>query len=360
MNKKMYLIIGVLFLGLIAYFIFRPKNKSILDNYFISTQGQSDERVSSLNLDKASEDASYILDTNKLSIPQVQKETDEVDYKADPERDWIINLKQVNGGLFKKEDLSKTFDTWRSEFQSEIYGFSPEDKRWTFVFAGGSPETYEKIQVAINLQGVYNEETPTYDPKKLEQYVLELEKRIKNYPAKLKLEQTETVDDAVAKAELLVELYQEFNRDAIIVLQKDNGFKGIEVWDALQSVGLKWGDGDLFHWDNNSKFGGDQHFSVWTTTEPGYFLPEQIKDGVMNPENLVFGFSIPRSADPIDIFEMMLNSTKYCQKRLGGTILNKNGEIFNEENERKELGDLITKMKAKGIVTGSDKALVMY
>jgi cell division protein ZipA len=57
---------------------------------------------------------------------------------------------------------------------------------------------------------------------------------------------------------------------------------------------------------------------------------------------------------------MMLNSTKYCQKRLGGTILNKNGEIFNEENERKELGDLITKMKAKGIVTGSDKALVMY
>ncbi len=74
MNRMtIYIILGLLALSIIAYFIFRQKPKSELDNYFISTQSQSNDRVKNLNLDKSSEDASYILDTNKLSIPSIEK-----------------------------------------------------------------------------------------------------------------------------------------------------------------------------------------------------------------------------------------------------------------------------------------------
>ena len=77
MNRMaIYIIAGLLVLGLILYWVFRPKPKSVLNDYFISTQGQSSERVKSLNLDEATEDASYILDTNKLSFPDIKRKTD--------------------------------------------------------------------------------------------------------------------------------------------------------------------------------------------------------------------------------------------------------------------------------------------
>ena len=362
MNRMtIYIILGLLALSIIAYFIFRQKPKSELDNYFISTQSQSNDRVKNLNLDKSSEDASYILDTNKLSIPSIDSKTEKTEYKADPEREWIINLIPIDGALFRKEDFNGMFDyDWRSKYSSTIYGFSNEENRWTYANAGGTPDIYSKLQVAVDVQEVFNEENPTYEPQQLKRYIDELEKRIKKYPTKLSIELTETIESAISRGKKLVQLNQEFNVDAVIVLQADKQFKGLEMWDALQSLGLKWGDGDLFHWGNDKDYGHDQHFSVWTTTEPGYFFPEEIKDGNMNPQNLVFGFSIPRSADPKNIFEIMLNSVKYCQKRLGGQILDRNMKPLDEEKEKLELSEFLKRMEQKGLKAGSNKALRMF
>lgn len=249
---------------------------------------------------------------------------------------------------------------WRSKYSSTIYGFSNEENRWTYASAGGTPDIYSKLQVAVDIQEVFNEENPTYEPQKLKRYIDELEKRIKRYPTKLRIEQSETVESAISKAKKLVQLNQEFNVDALIVLQADKQFKGLEMWNALQSVGLKCGDGDLFHWENDKAYGHDQHFSVWTTTEPGYFFPEDIKEGNMNSQNLVFAISIPRSADPKNIFEIMLNAVKYCQKRLGGQILDKNMKPLIEEMDRNELSEFLKRMDQKGLMAGSDKALRMF
>lgn len=153
----------------------------------------------------------------------------------------------------------------------------------------------------------------------------------------------------------------EFDKDAIIVLKSDTAWNGLLVWDVLQSVGLRWGDGDLFHWENvNRNYGDDQLFSVWTMTDPGYFLPEEIKKGTMNPDNLVFGFSIPRSIDPEHISPIMLNVVKYCKKRLGGKILDENGGQFNEEQYKHNLQKLVQKMKEMGNIPGSQPMLMAY
>jgi len=342
------IISGLLLIGIVAYFLLKSKPKSDLENYFISTQSESNERIKNLDLDKASEDASYILDITKLSIPDIKRETESAEYKADPYTDWIIDLIPVNGGFFRKTDFAKMFDyDWRSKFQSTIYGFSPEENRWTFADAGDTPDVYSKLQVAIDVHVVFNEERSNYDPKKLERYIIELEKRVRKYPIKVRLEHKESIDSAIQRARELVGIHHEFNREALIVLQGDKQFNGIEMWDALQSVGLNWGDGDLFHWDNDKDYGHDQHFSVWTTTEPGYFLPEEIKDGNMNPINLVFGFTIPRSADPENVYEIMINAAEYCQKRLGGKILDENMQPLDVEMERKKIKELLDDMGNK-------------
>jgi len=335
-------------------------NQSNKNEMFISIQSQSSERVKNLNLDKPSEDVSHILDKDKLSFPKRKLEEKE-EYKANSERERIIDLIQVNGDNFKKEDFNKMFDyEWRSNFQSTLFGLSPEENRWTYANVGGSPDIYSKLQVAIDVQEVYNDEQ-NYSPEKLQRYLTELRTRIKGYPTPLKLEVNEPIEEAISKAKNLVSLHKEFNVDAIIVLQSEQRFNGIEVWDVLQSVGLTWGDMDLFHWNNyESDYGHDQHFSVWTSTNPGYFFPEEIKNGNMNPENLIFGFSVPRSADPINVQKIMIEAVKYCQKRLGGKILDKNGKPFKEEQETVQMIELVDKMKLKGLIPGSDNALRMF
>jgi hypothetical protein len=354
----LFIALAIIFLSILAYFITGKKSNEDSDKYFIATEMESNKRVKDSNLDAVSEDASHILDTTKLLFPTKSTKVKNAGYKADPKREWIIKLTKVNGGDFKQKDITELFDyEWRTKYESTIYGYLIKNHEWTFADAGDSPDTFDKIEIAINLLNTYNTETPDYDPKKLEGYLTELQKRAEKFHEKLLIEKTETIANAIIKAKKIVQLNQEFNLDAIIILRAKQSFKGAAAWDALQSVGLSWGDGDLFHWVNTHDYGGDEHFSVWTSTAPNYFLPEKVKSGNMNPNDLIFGFSIARSVDPENIFEIMVNAAKYCQKRLGGELLNENGKSFNFDNEKLKLKLFLSKMKQKGIVPGSGDAL---
>lgn len=361
MNKMTYIIIGIIVLGVLFLLFKKEKSTSNQDDFFISTASQSDSRIANLGLDKSSEDVSYILDESQLNIPEIEKSNEEIEYKADPNTEWALELLIPNGEIIQQKKLYELFDLeWRTQFSSTIFGHSPEDGKWTYALAGGTPETYDKIQIAIDLLDTFNEEAPNFDPKKLERYVDELKKRLKKHSLQYEIIESEPKNIAIEKSKKLVELNHKFDKGILIGLQSDSHFNGREAWDVLQSLGLRWGDGDLFHWGNSSDYASDQHFSVWTSTEPGYFLPEQVKKGKMNPQNLVFGYSIPRSADPINVFEIMLNSVQYCQKRLGGKIINENGSVFNEQLEREKLEKLVKDMIHSGQIPGSNNILMLY
>ncbi|MFY7669516.1 cell division protein ZipA C-terminal FtsZ-binding domain-containing protein, partial [Tenacibaculum sp. MEBiC06402] len=361
MNKMTYLIIGIVVIGVIFLLIKNSNSESDQNEFFISTASQSADRIEKLGLNKPSEDMSNILDESQLQIPKVEIGEEKTEYKADPYREWIIELTIPNGTTIKQEKLYELFDyDWRTNFTSTVFGHSPKDERWTYALAGDAPETYDQIQVAIGFLDVFNDENPSFDVKKLERYIIELKKRLKQHSLAFEIKETESKESAIKKSKQLVKLNQLFDKDILIRLQSDDRFDGREVWDVLQSLGLIWGDGDLFHWNNSSDYASDQHFSVWTSTEPGYFLPEQIKNGNMNPANLVFGFSIPRSADPMNVYRVLVNSVKYCQKRLGGKIINRNGKPFNEQLELMELAELLKQMNDNNIIPGSENSLRLY
>ena len=80
----------------------------------------------------------------------------------------------------------------------------------------------------------------------------------------------------------------------------------------------------------------------------------------MNPRNIVFGFSIPQSLDPKGVYDVMLRAARYCQKRLGGQILDNSGQQLDIAEQQQEIVELVDKMKGKGIVPGSYRARVMF
>lgn len=328
-------------------------------DYFISTEKESNDRIKSLNLDKPSEDRSSILDIEKLSYPKTARGIERDEYKPTPKLEWIIDLSNSDKSPLKKDDLEKLLDyDWRSKFSSTPYGLSSESHKWTFAL-GDSPEAYNQIQIAVNLLETFYGDQGTFDSEKLRRYLTELEKRKSKFQ-KLKITAGESIESAISRSKQLLSIHAEFDKDVMIILQSNKQFEGMKVWDALQSVGLKWGDGDLFHWENKYEYGSDQHFSVWTASGQGYFLPEEIKDGNMNPSNLIFGFSIPRSADPVHIYEIMVNAAQYCQKRLGGVLLNENDKPLNVAQEKIKLQLMLDKMNAAGVKPGADETLMMF
>ena len=125
-------------------------------------------------------------------------------------------------------------------------------------------------------------------------------------------------------------------------------------------LGLAYGDGDLFHWINNSNFGDDLFFTVETSTAPGYFIPERMATGKGDVADLIFGFSIPRSADPVVVFDSTANAVEYAQQRFGGEIVLESGESFDRDAERAKIADVVRKLREAGFVPGESATLRVF
>jgi cell division protein ZipA len=143
----------------------------------------------------------------------------------------------------------------------------------------------------------------------------------------------------------------------LLVAPEGEHFDGVQLWDALTSLGLRWGDGDYFHWESPHAVGDDHVFSVGTTTEPGYFLPELATSGRLQVADLAFGFMPMRAHDPLEVLDAMLRGARYVQRRLGGEIRGADGSPLDEHAIRHAIEQLVRDMERAGVAPGSHTAL---
>jgi len=117
---------------------------------------------------------------------------------------------------------------------------------------------------------------------------------------------------------------------------------------------------DLFHWKNESDFGDNQLFSVWTSTEPGYFLPELIAAGKVMTKDLIFSFSVPRSPAPAEIFDEMLKqlSTRNCVS--AGPFWGDKDSPFVKDDARKRIEDVVSRLIDAAFPPGEDSTLRLF
>ncbi len=84
------------------------------------------------------------------------------------------------------------------------------------------------------------------------------------------------------------------------------------------------------------------------------FLTESDKNDEINPKALVFGFTMPTSADPINVYNVMFNSIKYYQKKIGGQIVNTDMLSNNKNKEYEYLKSVLLEMKKENIIPCSN------
>lgn len=337
-------------------------NKKRESDYTISTASESDERAKKALPFEGKEDKSDILKLN-TSVPNFAKEPDSIKYFANTKYDWIITIEAKHSNLFHRDSIEKYIsNNWRKKVMyPTVYCLPEKSNNWTYLFAGDNEvHTFKKIALAWKLYDPVEELPTIYDEKTLSKFDNLVKKRIKKIKAD-KIEYNYSIQEASSVSNKLSDFVTKNNQWAIIVLKADNNFDGKEIWDVMMSLGLRWGDMDLFHWNNTElEVGDDQLLSVWTSTAPGYFFPEEIAAGNVKTEDLIFGFSIPRSVAPQEVFKVMCKVTDYAQKRLGGEILDGNGHKLDKNTELDRIDLILENLDKESINSGIGDALYLF
>ena len=345
---------------------FGGKKKTAPGNYFISTATQSSDRVRRLGLSLPPDAGTAFLDLSRLSIPAAERQLPD-EYKPDPYYEWVINVDPGGDRFFTIEDVFGIFNLqWRQRFSdASVYGFSLTRNKWTYALSDADGERFGRLQIGVSLLDIYDGDADGSSGAALLQNCFESSEKMmrsyRNTGAAVQITMTEPIDAAVARSQQLLQLKKELHHDMIVVLKSDNLYPGRLAWDVLSETGLRWGDGDLFHWNNSPRgYGDDRFFSVWTSTAPGYFFPEAIKAGTFNPVDLAFGFWIGRSADPVGVYDVMVEVVAYCRQHLGGVMLGRDGQPFDAVAERTRLQQIVEEITLKGVQPGSNKALRIF
>ena len=301
-----------------------------------------------------SEDRSHLLKPPAVAAHEFDLDEPR-DYRPDERVDWIIDVEFEGSPVLQRGRILEVFDTawWEANGRPDIYGLSPEIEHWTIPNAVGVPETYSKLAFGWSLFDPLNTNTFKLSADDLNRHKRSLADHLKKLGQPV-LRESSSPDEAERRVKQIAVLASECDRDVTVVLAVPNGkeYEGRDIWDVMLCLGLQYGDMDLFHWHNLSGVGEDFFFSVWTSTPPGYFEPKWITAGKGNVDDLVFGYSIPRSADPLDVFETMMKAVRYAQERLGGSIMDESGKPFDEQAVRNEIEHVVRKLKEAGFAPG--------
>jgi cell division protein ZipA len=331
------------------------------EDFVIVPSTASDERVNELGLPtKGREDVSHLL----TPPPNLPKDVfvEDRDFRPQDAVEWVIDIEFDGNPVLSAAEISQQFDhKWLAENgRPTIFGWSPEISRWTYLISADSPKTFTKLAIAWELFKPFDEKhrITSSDLERFQRVVQQQAAKL----GKPSLKMNRTTTEAEARSKAIREAVANCNRDVIVVLRAPpkQPFAGREVWDVMMSLGLRWGDADLFHWENDAHFGHDLFFSVETSTPPGYFLPERIVAGKTRLEDLVFGFSIPRSADAQIVLDSMLRAVSYAQDRLGGQILDRSGKPLDESKVREDTKAVVEKLKASGFEPGATATLQVF
>jgi cell division protein ZipA len=327
----------------------------VVGDMMLMAESQSSDRAAAVLPMEGSEDKRAL-----LQQPDVPPPLDQEDYGPGG-LEWVVDVTPAPGVLLSQEQVEQVFDhPWMGELgHVTLYGYSVEEERWTY-FSGSEPDTqWERLAVATEVLTTYEEEPEPASERTLRDFLKAVQARAGAMTGVEVRARTEPVF-AARRARAMFECWQRANEQCLVVLAGSAPFSGRDVWDVMMSLGLRWGDGDLFHWRNHGAVGDDQYFSVWTTSEPGYFLPEHIAAGLMNPEDLVFGFSIPRCAAPRHVFEQLLAAVRYARSRLGGTLRDGDFEPFDEQAERDKITRVLETLAEFGLEPGRDTTLRLF
>ena len=334
------------------------------DEYAVyeSTESETRARAGRILPLEGSEDATHLvgvetlLDRSRLTRERHRGGPDE-------QVEWIVDIEPVGATRIQRKHLLSAFGRdWSMQHgRPLLYGIASESGHWTYPFAQGVPETYAKLSLAWDLADSVRDEGEVIPSARLEAYLKAVTVRVRKL-GDVRVRARTSPDEGAERGAHFKAVYDECKMDVAVVLSapQDRTFDGRDIWDTMLCLGLRWGDMDVFHLENEAGAGDQYFFSVWTSTPPGYFFPEEIAAGRVHVQDLVFGYQVPRSAAPLLVFDSMMKAAEYAKQRLGGTLLDANGNPLDPAALRSEIAATVERMETARVSPGSHPALRLF
>lgn len=287
---------------------------------------------------------------------------EERDYGPHAEVEWTLDLVWPGPVVVTTPELDEAFDRRASSgpVHFTLYGIPAGASRWTYVHASDAPTRWRAVAASTGLLDPTDGDAEPAGLDVLRSFEADIAARAARIRGAT-VSAREPAEVAVGRAGRYCAARRDASLDALVVLRaRHDGFEGRQVWDSLTSLGLDWGDMDLFHWNNHSDVGHDSFFDVWTSTPPGYFLPERVRAGGVRFDDLVFGFQIARSADPHAVLSQMVEGARHVQGRLGGSLEDERGGPFVEADAHARVRFVVERLAQAGLQPGAETTLRLF
>ncbi|WP_281763467.1 LptM family lipoprotein [Neptunitalea lumnitzerae] len=263
--------------------------------------------------------------------------------------DWIVTIEALEDKPFTVAQVNAMTRLLAND--SNVYITYIGDTRWKTYQVKKTDELYGKVAIAHKLYSPLQPEG--YTQAILEAYKLFIEANLSKLSFKHK-KYNYTVTQAVDVSHKIAWFVAKNQQWAVIKLKADGGFSDTDVRRTMESLGLVKGfNAHQFFWRNTDFENADTNYmTVWT--------PEQSIDNKGAVTELVFGFSIPRSMAPLEIYNAMHNIVLYTQQELGGFVVNKYDEPLNTAKDIVNIKTIVKSLQEEDMQPGTGDALYVF
>jgi hypothetical protein len=183
----------------------------------------------------------------------------------------------------------------------------------------------------------------------LEAVRLELEARASRFGGAAEAEGS--VQDALSKMGRVREMLKvrDYQVTIVVAAPKGNDYGVTEWWQALEGVGLEYGDGDLFWLFNEAATeDGSEPYELFCAepySVPGYFHAGDRGGRVRFPD-VALHFRAGDVPDPVALLYRMAQVAEQLAARLGAVLLTDGGEPFDSAAAEARLAQALKRLRA--------------
>lgn len=309
------------------------------------------------------EDARHVL--GQIDFPGLDATVDPDDrnYQPNPKYEWIVDVRLAGDPPLDSQELAQTFIMAISEDLDDftIHARIVETGEWTFILSDEGPQTVDQLKFAFDLV----EPMPTeIRPPTRRQYQARLDQmeQILRQFGRPQLTPSLPADKAAKQSKALNHIQTSLDMVAVLTLRApaEQNYAVRDIQAVMSSLGLECDDLDFFVWENPSPIGHDFLFTVETNNEAGFFPAEDITAERHQVEDLVFILSIPRCLKPTEVFEAMIRSAQYCQSRLGGSLVDEDGNPPDLDELRRSVLEVTEQLRSHGLEPGMGDTLRLF
>ena len=123
-----------------------------------------------------------------------------------------------------------------------------------------------------------------------------------------------------------------------VVMPENNSISGAALLPTLLTLGLRFGDMDIFHRHEDNAGNGKVTFSLANMMNPGTFDLDEIE--TFNTQGITLFMTLPNAGDPFEVFEFMMSAAKQLSMEFNAQLLDDKRSVMTKQTEQHYMGKI--------------------